>query len=69
MLLITIIRTSIGDMAFAYSFISNITIPASVTSIGESAFSDCTRLTTICGKAGSYAESYANTKGYTFVSS
>ena len=39
--------TSIGDGAFKYSALTSIEIPASVTSIGEAAFSDCSRLTSI----------------------
>ncbi|MGN0554425.1 MAG: leucine-rich repeat protein [Candidatus Fimenecus sp.] len=45
----------------------SITIPDSVTEIGEDAFSGCTLLTTIYGYTDSYAETYANENGYTFV--
>ena len=45
-----------------------ITIPESVTDIDwETGFMGCDNLTTIKGKTGSYAESFANTYGYTFV--
>jgi hypothetical protein len=37
--------TSIGDGAFQYSGITNVTIPNSVTNIGENAFNFCTSLT------------------------
>ena len=38
---------SIGDYAFGYSGLVNIAIPASVTSIGEYAFSSCSDLTSV----------------------
>ena len=47
--------------------LESITIPNSVIEIGEWAFFGCTLLTTIYGYTGSYAETYANTNGYTFV--
>ena len=60
--------TSIGWYAFyGCTALTSITIPNSVTSIGEDAFYGCTLLTTIYGYTGSYAETYANTNGYTFV--
>jgi hypothetical protein len=37
--------TSIGDYAFAWNHVTNVTIPNSVTSIGGRAFLNCTRLT------------------------
>ena len=39
--------TSIGDNAFAYSGLTSVSIPASVTSIGESVFYNCTNLTSV----------------------
>jgi RNA polymerase sigma factor (sigma-70 family) len=58
--------TSIDNAAFGYcSNLSRITIPASVTSIHTDAFQSCPSLT-ICGKAGSYAETYANQHGIPF---
>ena len=33
--------TSIGDAAFAYTYVESVTIPASVTNIGSVAFGDC----------------------------
>lgn len=46
---------------------TSILIPESVTEIRELAFDGCEKLTTIYGKAGSYAETYAKDNGYTFV--
>ena len=56
-----------GYAFYMCTALTSITIPNSVTSIGEYAFYDCTLLTTIYGYTGSYAETYANTNGYTFV--
>ena len=44
--------TSIGKSAFDYSGLTSITIPNSVTSIGEFAFSNCTSLTSITVEKG-----------------
>ncbi len=56
---------TIGDDAFeGCSLLRQIHIPASVTSIGEGAFDHCT--ITICGPAGSYAQTYCEEKGYHF---
>ncbi len=60
---------SIGDMAFYYcgdSFTS-VTIPASVNSIGQTAFNGNGDLT-IRGYSGSYAETFATEKGIAFTS-
>ena len=58
---------SIGKNAFKKCpNLKSITIPASVTEIGDGAFADCTDLT-ISGYAGSYAETYAKANGITFV--
>ena len=44
---ITYTVTSIGDKAFLYSESTSVTIPKSVTHIGEYAFKDCSMLTSI----------------------
>ena len=44
---------SIGNSAFSYLSITSISIPASVTSIGDYAFNFCTSLTTVTFAAGS----------------
>lgn len=60
--------TSVGWYAFKDCVaLTSVTIPNSVKSIEEGAFSGCTLLTTIYGYTGSYAETFANTNGYTFV--
>ena len=38
-----------------------------VTSIGDDAFEECYRLTSIITPAGSYAEKWATTNGYSFI--
>lgn len=48
--------------------LQNITIPNSVTTIGYNAFHKCSALKNIQGISGSYAESWANSNGYTFIS-
>lgn len=64
------------EIAYGYEFIgagafqgcSNlkvITIPSTVTEIADDAFKDCGTLV-ICGKAGSYAQTYANEKEFSF---
>lgn len=63
-------RQSIGNHAFAYcSSLLNITIPISVTEIGEFAFMDCNSLTSIQVTPGSYAEQYVkdNNLPYTYA--
>jgi hypothetical protein len=49
----------IGKFAFGgCTSLKSVTIPKSVTNIGEEAFKDCKSLTITCNK-GSYAEKYA----------
>ena len=58
----------IGYVAFSgCTSLTAITIPDSVTSIGENAFGLCTNLT-IYGYTGSYAETYAKENDIPFVS-
>ena len=59
--------TEIGSYAFRdCSSLTGITIPSSVTSIGDDAFCGCDKLT-IYGEKNSAAESYAETYGIAFV--
>ena len=59
--------TTIEDLAFANcSSLTSITIPDSVKSIGFTTFYYCNDNLTIYGTAGSYAETYANERGYAF---
>ncbi len=59
--------TTIGSQAFMNcTSLVNVTIPESVTSIDSTAFSYPAK-TTIYGKTGSYAETFANDGGFTFV--
>lgn len=57
---------TIEECAFSYNDNLQIYIPASVTSIDGSAFSNCDNLV-IFGESGSYAQTYASGKSYTFV--
>ncbi len=60
--------TEIGKGSFqACSSLTGIVIPESVTKIGNYAFSECVRLKTVYGATGSYAQTWAKGKGYTFV--
>ncbi|MBR6107707.1 MAG: leucine-rich repeat protein [Oscillospiraceae bacterium] len=59
--------TKIGTFAFYNSGLTNIIIPESVQEIGAAAFKHCNENLTIYGYSGSYAESYANSKGIPFV--
>lgn len=57
---------SIGSQAFMNcTGLTEVTIPESVTSIDGAAFSYPDK-TTICGKSGSYAETFANDNGFKF---
>lgn len=47
--------------------ITSVEIPASVTYIAPDVFDGCVALTTIYGKSGSVAESFAKENGYTFI--
>ena len=59
--------TTIADSAFKNCIkLFNVTVPASVTSIASSALSYPNK-TTIFGKSGTYAETFANNGGFTFV--
>ncbi len=59
--------TSIGQHAFAYcANLTSVTIPSSVTSIGDGAFDYTAAGKIIYGNKGSYAESFAAQKGYTY---
>lgn len=58
--------TSIGMMAFALcEKLEKVVIPRSVTEIQMYAFYGCSNLT-VCGYAGTFAETYAQQNGYTF---
>lgn len=58
--------TKIGDYAFGYSKNVRVSIPASVKTIGEHAFYECTNAT-IEGVKGSYAEKFATNNSIRFV--
>ena len=57
--------TSIGGSAFQESGLTSITIPASVTSIGNDAFYSCNSLTSVSFESGSQLTSIGN---YAFYS-
>ncbi len=60
--------TSIESEAFTYcSALSKITIGSGMTNIAGNTFYKCSNLKTIYGHAGTYAETWANDNGYTFV--
>ncbi len=59
--------TEIGQWAFQYTALTDITIPESVTVIDPQAFED-SLLKNINGVEGSYAETFAKENGYTFNS-
>ena len=60
--------TAIGDSAFlTCSGLTEIAIPASVASIGKSAFYDCAQLARIIAGRGSCAEQYCAENGLPFV--
>ena len=52
--------TSIGRNAFQYSFLTSITIPNSVTSIGEDAFYNCSSIDTVVWNAKNCADFDSN---------
>lgn len=59
--------TTVGNNAFKDCVkLTTVTVPRSVTSISDSAFSYPARMT-IYGVSGTYAETFANSKGITFV--
>lgn len=59
----------IGNNAFyGCNNLESITISNSVESINDRAFSGCSALNTVYGSSGSYAETYAQENGLTFVS-
>lgn len=60
--------SSIAYRAFANcGALTNVTIPSSVTDIDAAAFAYDDRISAIYGTSGSYAETFAAEKGYTFV--
>ena len=58
--------TYIDKEAFAYSSITEITIPSSVTGSDSTAFKECKSLALIKGVKGSYAETLATSLGIAF---
>ena len=60
--------TKIGEFAFYQSReLTDITIPACVTSIPDNAFSECAKEVTIHGGKGTYAQNYAQKNKLKFV--
>lgn len=60
--------TSIGSKTFsACSALSEITIGSGTSNIANNAFYKCSNIQTIFGHSGTYAETWANSNGYTFV--
>lgn len=58
---------SIGMYSFVMcTSLNNLTLPASLTSINDRAFMNCPAEMNVRGKAGSYAESFADQKGFSF---
>lgn len=61
--------TTISDNAFyGCTSLKKIVIPSSVTTIGTNAFYGCSSKLIIYGEPGSYAETFATSKGIAFVS-
>ncbi len=60
--------TEIGSNAFSYCYsLRSITIPRSVTTISDTAFENCNKLTTVYGYSGYLAERWAKDNGYNFI--
>ena len=60
--------TSIKSSTFSGCHqLSEVTMPESITDIDDNAFIGCYNLTTIYGASDSYAQTWAESKGYTFV--
>jgi len=60
--------SSIGDYAFSFcEKLTSITLPDSVTYISNSAFSSCTALDALTVTPGSYAETWAQKKGFSCI--
>lgn len=55
-----------GSAFQSCSSLEKVTIPETVTKIDDTAFQYCYSLSIVCGKKGSYAETWAKEKGYTF---
>lgn len=59
---------ALDSWTFAYNYyVVNPIISDKVEEIGDSTFEDCMNLSAVYGTAGSYAESFASEKGYTFA--
>ncbi len=60
--------TSIGSKTFSACLaLSEITIGSGTSNIANNAFYKCSNIQTISGHSGTYAETWANSNGYTFV--